>query len=131
MKNSLINLIVILLITSCASRPQLYPNDTFKRKGEEASSADIDQCLSDADAYLESSKGKQILKGAGSGSVIGGAVGAVSGLLSGNLLRGAATGAVIGGAGGAAAGAITPDQLKHNFVNQCLSDKGYKVIGWN
>jgi hypothetical protein len=33
--------------------------------------------------------------------------------------------------GAGAAGALSPDQVKHRFVNQCLADKGYQVIGWD
>jgi hypothetical protein len=36
-----------------------------------------------------------------------------------------------GAACGGAAGALSPDQVKHRFVNQCLADKGYQVLGWD
>ena len=124
-------LITLLLLSSCASRPKLYPNDTLKAKGKVASEADIDQCIKDADIYLESSEGKKLAKGAGFGAVIGGTIGAVGGLFTGNVARGAAEGAAMGGAGGAVGASLTPDQLKHRYVNQCLADKGYNVIGWD
>lgn len=132
MKTKLIlTLSVLLLITSCASRPKLYPNETLKSKGKEASESDINLCMKDADTYLESSEGKKMIKGAGFGAVIGGAVGAVAGAFSGNISRGAAQGAAMGGAGGAVTGAMSPDDLKHRYVNQCLADKGYRVLGWD
>ena len=131
-KIKLISLTLLLLtFGSCASRPKLYPNDTLKAKGKVASEADIDQCIKDADTYLESSEGKKLAKGAGFGSVLGGAMGAVSGIFTGNIIRGAAEGAAIGGVGGAVGASMTPDQLKHRYVNQCLADKGYNVIGWD
>ncbi|MCB0350918.1 MAG: hypothetical protein KDD38_07030, partial [Bdellovibrionales bacterium] len=117
----------IIFITGCASSPKLYPNETYK-KNPQAAQAAIDMCMSDAETYLKSSKGKQITKGAGAGAIIGGAMGAVSGLFTGNVARGAAQGAAVGGAGGAAGGAISPDQLKRNYVNQCLGEKGYRVL---
>jgi hypothetical protein len=118
-------------MASCASKPQLYPNETYKKRGPVAAQADIDRCLKDADTFLESSKGKAMVKSAGAGAIIGGAIGAVAGAFSGNISRGAAQGAAMGGVGGAAGGALSPDQVKHNFVNQCLAEKGYHVLGWD
>lgn len=83
-----------------------------------------------ADEFLKSDEGKRILQGAGRGSAVGGAVGAVSGLLRGNVVRGAAEGAAIGGTAGAAGTAVSPNQLKQRFVNRCLAEKGYEVTGW-
>ncbi len=123
--------ILLLSLSSCASRPKLYPNETLKAKGKEASEADIDQCMKDADTYLDSSEGKKIVKSAGFGAVVGGAMGAVAGAFYGDISGGAARGAAIGGTGGAVSGSLTPDQVKHRFVNQCLADKGYNVIGWD
>lgn len=132
MKTKILILIFISsLISSCASRPKLYPNETMKRKGKEASDADVNLCMKDADAYLESDTGKKMVKSGGFGAVVGGAMGAVAGAFSGNIARGAAQGAAMGGAGGAAAGAMSPDELKHRYVNRCLADKGYEVLGWD
>lgn len=125
------SLFVLLLLVSCASKPKLYPNQKLKSVGKEASQKDIDQCIADADNYLESSKGKQVAKGAGAGAVIGAAMGGVAGLFTGNLGSGLVRGGAIGAAGGGAAGALSPDQIKHRYVNQCLADKGYQVIGWD
>lgn len=123
--------ILLLSLSSCASRPKLYPNETLKAKGKEASEADIDQCMKDAETYLDSSEGKKIVKSAGFGAAVGGAMGAVAGAFYGDISGGAARGAAMGGAGGAVSGSLTPDQVKHRYVNQCLADKGYNVIGWD
>ncbi len=120
-----------LFLFGCASRPKLYPNATLKQNGKTKAEQDVDKCMADSEEYLESSKGKQVAKGAGFGAVVGGAVGAVGGIFTGNPMRGAAQGAAMGGAGGAAAGAMTPDQIKRNYVNQCLGEKGYQVLGWD
>jgi outer membrane lipoprotein SlyB len=125
------SLLILLLIASCASKPQLYPNQKLKSVGKEASKKDIDHCMSDAEKYLESSKGKKVAKGAGSGAAIGAAMGGVAGIFSGNVGRGVVRGGAIGAAGGGAAGALTPDQIKQRYVNQCLAEKGYQVIGWD
>jgi hypothetical protein len=130
MKN-LFLLAVSLMFVSCASRPTLYPNNKLKSVGKEIAKKDTEQCLSDAEKYLDSSEGKKIAKGAGAGAIIGGAIGAVGGLFTGNIAGGMARGGAMGAGGGAAAGAISPDELKHRYVNQCLADKGYQVIGWD
>jgi len=131
MKENFLTIIFILLLVSCASKPKLYPNSHLKQVGKEAANKDIKQCMDESDSYLESSKGKKIAKGAGAGAVIGGAMGAVSGIFSGNIARGALMGSAIGGAGGAAAGALSPDEIKRRYVNTCLNEKGYQVLGWD
>ena len=124
-------LLLLILVIGCASKPKLYPNQKLKEVGKEAAKKDTDQCIADADAYLESSKGKQVAKGAGAGAAIGAAMGAVSGMFTGNMGRGVVRGGAIGAAGGGTAGAVKPDELKRRYVNQCLADKGYQVIGWD
>ncbi len=129
MKSHHVLFAILMVFGACASRPKLYPNETYKRNGKEVAEADIDRCMSEADDYLESPTGKKMVKSGGAGAVIGGAIGAVGGIFTGNVARGAAQGAAMGGAGGAAAGALSPDEVKHRYVNQCLSDKGYQVLG--
>lgn len=123
--------LIFLSLASCASRPKLYPNETLKSRGKEASEADINQCLDDAKTYMDSSEGKKILKSTGFGAAVGGAMGAVAGAFYGDIGGGAARGAAIGGAGGAVSGSLSPDEMKHRYVNQCLADKGYHVLGWD
>ncbi len=123
-------LILAFILAACASRPQLYPNEKLKTVGKKASQADIDQCIKDGEEYLESSKGSQIAKGAGFGATVGAAMGAVAGAFTGNFGTGLARGAAIGAAGGGASAGLSPDQIKRNYVNQCLSDQGYQIIGW-
>lgn len=130
MKSFVLFLSVILLV-SCASRPQLYPNEKLKAEGKTQSEKAVEKCLAEADAYLESSKGKQVLKGAGRGAAIGGAIGAVTGLFSGNLARGVVQGAAVGGTAGGVSQAVSPNQLKQRYTEKCLSDQGYRVIGWD
>lgn len=130
MKGKLILLTLVVLV-GCSSKPKLYPNEKYKTEGKKAAEVEINRCIEDADAYLESSKGKQVAKGAGAGAAIGAAMGAVGGLFTGNLGGGLVRGGAIGAAGGGTAGAISPDQLKRRYVNHCLAEKGYEVIGWD
>jgi outer membrane lipoprotein SlyB len=125
------SLLLIFAVVSCASKPQLYPNEKLKQTGKKAAQKDVDRCIADADEYLKSSKGKQVAKGAGAGAMIGGAMGAVGGLFTGNLGGGLLRGGAIGAAGGGTVGALSPDQIKKNYVNQCLADQGYQVMGWD
>lgn len=131
MKLFLISTLSVLFFVSCASKPKLYPNEKLKTVGRTQAEADIDQCIADADVYLESSKGKQIARGAGAGAAVGAAMGAVTGIFTGNVGRGLVQGGAIGAAGGATAGALSPDEIKRRYVNQCLADKGYQVLGWD
>lgn len=127
-------LLIIFLIfsaVSCSSNPKLYPNEKYKSVGKEVAQTDIDQCKEEAENFLESGKGKQIAKSAGKGAAITGAMGAALGLITGDILQSAATGAAMGAAGGAASGALSPDEIRMRYVNECLSQKGYRVLGWD
>ncbi len=125
---------VLLMIACAKKRPVLYPNLTYKTAGASAAMADIDECIQlAADHGHATDAGKNVAtstaKGAATGAVVGGAVGAVTGRPG----RGAAAGAAGGGAAGLMKGAWKsgdPDDIERRFVEQCLRDKGYKVIGW-
>lgn len=130
MKILLIIPFVISMLYGCSSQPVLYPNSKLKEVGKTQGQRDIESCLADADEYLESPKAKKILGSTGKGAVLGGAIGAVTGALTGNFGSGLARGAAIGGTAGGVGQAISPDQLKRSFVNRCLAQKGYQVLGW-
>ena len=117
-----------------AKKPVLYPNDHLKQTGREQSQRDIADCDHQASEYVKSNAGLETAKstavGAVAGAVVGGAVGAVTG----NFGRGVAAGAAGGGAGGFLHGlfrASEPSPVHKNYVNRCLKDKGYEVIGWD
>ena len=77
-------------------------------------------------------------KAVGGKAVKGAAVGAatsavVSAVLGGNVGRAAGAGAAGGATAGAVGGAFDanePDPTFKNFVDRCLREKGYEVIGW-
>ncbi|HLT22720.1 MAG TPA: hypothetical protein VKZ84_04725 [Bacteriovoracaceae bacterium] len=124
-------IIILLLLVGCASKPTLYPNAHYKSVGKKAAQTAIDQCMKESEEYLKNSKTKQVGKSAGVGAAIGAAWGVVSGLFTGDYGRGIVRGATVGGAVGATSGALSPDQIKQRYVNQCLADQGYQVIGWD
>jgi len=125
-------LISALFFAGCASSPQLYPNKKLVSVGKDVANQDIKTCEDLADNYVQSNKGKQIATAAGKGMVVGGATGAVAGLFShANAGSTALKGAAIGGTVAGTSAALSPDQMKRSFVNECLAERGYKVIGWN
>jgi len=68
-------------------------------------------------------------KGAAIGGVAAGAWGLISGNPAERALAGAAAGASAGGVKGAFDATDTNPTFK-NFVQRCLSDQGYQIIGW-
>ena len=134
-------IIVILLVAAAVSlsacakkRPVLYPNATYNAMGKAASEADIDYCIQlAADHGHATDAGKNVAVSTAKGAAVGAAVGGAVGAVTGRPGRGLAAGAAGGGAGGLARGAMksgNPDEIERRFVNQCLHDLGYKVIGW-
>jgi hypothetical protein len=125
-----------LLLGACGpKRPVLYPNAHLDEVGMQVAQADIDDCIMKAEAAGANATDT----GAAAGNVarsgaIGAAAGAVFGAIMGNSVGRAA--AATGGA--AAAGSAVnegfksgdPTAIHKNFVERCLREKGYDVIGW-
>ena len=115
-------------------KPILYENDHYREVGVEAAEMDKAGCMYVADNRVprESAAGdtaKKTLMGAAGGAALGAVIGAVAG--------NAGTGAAIGAAGGGTAGLLKgaydstkPDETWQGYVEACLRDKGYEVIGW-
>lgn len=131
-------LAVVALGVACAryQSPVLYPNAKLKEAGKAQAEADISACRSLADDYVSSgaATAKEIGKDTAVGGVGGAAIGAVAGAVSG---AGAGRGAAVGAATGATAGAVHgtaksvgPSPIYKGFVNRCLHERGYQVIGW-
>ncbi len=120
----LIVIVFILTITSCASksRPKLYPNDTYNQRGPEKAEADVGECLKKTEDYFNTSEGKKLAKSAGSGSTVGGSVGFGFGTGGSGIGLGVGVGSGRG---------TTSVDIKRNFTNQCLLDKGYQVLAWD
>ena len=127
-------LLGVCALAGCASsQPVLYPNTTLQRTGQPSANAAIEQCRQRADAaQIDESKGR-VVKDTAGGALIGSVVGAAVGAVSGDVGRGAAIGAAGGGSRGLIGGLFRskdPGPLYQAYVNRCLSERGYEVIGW-
>jgi outer membrane lipoprotein SlyB len=124
---------------SPSAKPVFYPNATLNRVGEAKAREEAEACMANARAagLTPEEKDNAVARGAARGAATGGAVGAVSGIIRGKGVEGvvgnAAGGAAIGGAAGAVGGAFheKPSSIYRNYVQRCLKDKGFDVIGWN
>ena len=135
MPNILLTIIIGCVLASCsASRPVLYPNGHLSSVGMEVADSDIDACMVMAkNAGANNDKLTEAATETAEGAVIGGATGAAVGAVFGEAGQGAATGAA-GGATGRLTQSIfdsdEPDPIYEKFVDRCLMDKGYDIVGW-
>jgi len=124
---------------SPSAKPVLYPNATLARLGEAQAKADADDCMARAAqaGLTADQKTNDVGRRAGEGAAAAGAASVVGALITGrvsDLLRAGAAGAAMGGTAGAVSGAFNNDKANpvyRQFVQRCLSDKGFDVIGWN
>ena len=125
---------LFLLVACAAKRPVLYPNEHLEYVGKEAAEQDINDCMALAEANgVDSNRAGEVATSTAGGAAVGGATGAAAGAVTGNPARGAAAGA----AGGATLGLFRglyrsrePDPVFRNFVDKCLTERGYEPIGW-
>ena len=131
-------LAVALLLAGCGQQePVLYPNDHLAYVGEDAADEDIDACRHMAET-AGADRGEDKAGQAAGGAVAGGAIGGAAGAAGGAVVGRVGTGAAVGAASGAAAGFMRglfrpakPSQAYRNFVNRCLAERGYEVVGWD
>lgn len=124
---------------SSSSRPVLYPNATLNRVGEAQGRLETESCMARAaQAGLSpDQKTNEVGRRAGEGAAVAGVASVVGALITGrgsDVLRAGATGAAVGGSAGAVSGAFHNDKASpvyRQFVQRCLSEKGFDVIGWN
>jgi hypothetical protein len=126
--------VVASSLACAAKRPVLYPNAQLQTVGATAAQQDIDDCLQKAAAggYTSSAGGK-VAGSTAVGAAAGAAMGAAFGAVAGQAGTGAAMGAAGAGTGGLIRGIFHSremDPVQRGFVDQCLKDKGYEVIGW-
>jgi uncharacterized protein YcfJ len=122
-------------LSACRSyQPVLYPNQKLHQVYQEEVDRDIAFCEANAKEYTENpSRAKRAAGDATQGAVVGGATGAAAGAVLGSVGRGAGAGAAAGAAGGLARGIFRsrePSPVYRAFVERCLTDRGYDVIGW-
>lgn len=128
----------VTVLGGCATaRPVLYPNEHLQNVGQASADRDIAECKSLAEAAgADAGRGGA---GRAAGSTLGGAaVGAASGAVGGAVIGSAGAGSAIGAASGATAGLIRslfgrsgPNPAYQAFVNRCLQERGYDVVGWD
>ena len=140
--------IAVLGLAGCASngagsasaRPVLYPNAALNRVGDAQGQMEVNACLSRAQAsgLGPSQNTNEVGRRAGEGAATAGVASVVGALITGRgsegVLRAGAAGAAIGGSAGAVSGAFhndRPNGVYRSFVQRCLSEKGFDVIGWN
>lgn len=134
----LIAVIVVVSMVPAVSfakpSPDLYPNQKLNSVGATQARRDVIDCEIKAEDY--ESQNSQSYSGARSavrGGVRGAALGALGGAIMGNAGRGTGAGAAIGGT------KAVLDNRKESregspqyrqYVEACLDDLGYKVVGW-
>jgi outer membrane lipoprotein SlyB len=139
--------LVGLVLAGCASngfgsgsaQPVLYPNAAFNRVGGAQAQNDVAACQARASAAgLRAEEGSQVAQRAGEGAAVAGVASAVGALVFGRgtdgMLRSGLGVAAIGGAAGATQAAVRggrPNSLYRSFVQRCLAEKGFDVMGWN
>jgi hypothetical protein len=75
----------------------------------------------------------EIAASTGKSALVGGATGAVVGAISGSALRGGLIGAAAGGTVALVSSAMKAPEdspIYSRFVDICLYEKGYQVLGW-
>lgn len=138
---------VLLALSGCAAtgpnsasaKPVIYPNATLNRVGDAQARAEVDSCIARATqaGLTQNQASNETARRAGEGAATAGVASAVGALITGrgsDILRAGATGAAIGGTAGAVSGAFNNDKVNpvyRQFVQRCLSEKGFEVIGWN
>ena len=135
---ALLVVVITVAVTGCSSspkRPVLYPNQHLNRVGGHVSQQDINACMQLArTSGVNVTKDGEVGRKAVGGAAIGGTSSAAYGVFrDGDVGNRALAGAAAGAAAGAVRGGIQSKEqspIFKNFVNKCLSDKGYSVIGW-
>jgi outer membrane lipoprotein SlyB len=127
----------MIALSACGSqRPILYPNAKYNQSDPAQVQRDIDDCMRMAEQFEAGSsntKAKGVARDTAIGAGSGAAIGAAGGAVSGHAGRGAATGAATGATAGLLHGlfrASEPSGVYKNFVQRCLSERGYQTIGW-
>jgi hypothetical protein len=122
----------VVLIAGCAAqRPVLYPTERLAQVGA-ASDRDVSECQHLAEANVSSTVPTETVRE----TAIGGGIGAASGVVGGAIFGSPGIGAGVGAASGATASLLGSLLRAHtnttyqNYVSTCLSERGYRVVGW-
>jgi outer membrane lipoprotein SlyB len=128
-------LIGALLLGGCASnQPVIYagPNGG-DRSVSDAAVAECARMANAAGANQYGGPAAEVAKDTVRGAATGAAAGAIGGAIAGNVGQGAG----IGAATGAAVNLVqklfvpaAPNPAYRAYVERCLADKGYQIVGW-
>jgi len=129
-------LIISVSACSATSSPDFYPNEHYMKVGAGQAEMDKRQCMAQADAAIKDpNKYAEYAKKAGVGAVVGAGAGALGGVITkGSVGRTTAAGAAIGALVGTYEQARQEGERSpayQRFVEFCLHDKGYAVVGWS
>ncbi len=141
MKTRLIWAAVLFLFMSSSAgaasmKPVLYPNQHFKKVGQQNAQADIEECMRMAEEYgvspdMDEELSRLAAQEAAVAAVAGATVAALLGVDPGEA---AVIGAVEAGIETYTRGALEAQQrpgwVFRRFVERCLLEKGYEPIGW-
>lgn len=117
MKCLLLTAVLLSAIAACTTTREIIIDE----KGVNMNRYDND--LAECESYAEQvATGKKAVRGAGSGAVIGGAVGGVI------RSRGVGEGAAVGAIGGGAKGLDQGEREQVRVVKNCLRGRGYRVL---
>jgi uncharacterized membrane protein len=129
--------LVLFLGVACSSapkRPVFYPNSHIQQVGQAQAQRDIDECMVLADRYgVSRTKDGEVASKTTAGALIGGVGAGAWGLVRGDAGESALAGALAGGATGAVKGGVDATRISptfQRFVQRCLQERGYDVIGW-
>jgi hypothetical protein len=128
-----IALCIAAALTGCATpvaKPAFYPNAHYQNVGPAQAQYDAQACATLAQQSEVGAVNKvDAGRAAAAGAAGVGTAGVVGSLLSGHKpdLKNIAAGAAATAAGQSVGGS----SLYRQFVQQCLSERGYHVIGWH
>ena len=97
--------------------------------GQSASQRDVDDCQNLADANVRSTLPTETIREIG----IGGGIRAASGVAGGAIFGSPGTGAAVGATAallGSLLRSSTPNVTYQRYVNTWLSERGYRIVGW-
>ncbi len=125
------------VLAGCSSntkRPVFYPNAHTQAVGKAQAERDTQECFALADDWgVAQNKDGEVGKKAAAGALIGGVSAGAWGLVRGDAGERALAGALAGGSAGGVKGGLDSTQLSptfKRFVERCLRERGYEVVGW-
>lgn len=127
-------LLALAAALACTARPITYSQVPGGPVEKARLERDIDECTELARRHTRegSALARETARDTGVGAAVGAASGAVGGAIWGHAGRGAATGAAVGATGGLLRSLLGrgDDPVKRRYVERCLTERGYDVIGW-